>query len=216
MSNLALAAPKAGIIRIPEERVLAMIASCAEQIERATTIADAREVTDVAEAIAAVARKIKVAKDVKHAAVRILIEAEAKLGEITAAIPHARCGGGKKKVGFRKADVLRENGISRARANFAERLATTPQKKIEEVVAAGASTMHAVLAKLDLQTSNYSLREKRTSAIAFLCEEAVSLLERSVKASQVPHAGTVADMVRRFRTLTQHGNAKDMWPRTNQ
>ncbi len=204
---------KSEIIRIPEERVLAMIASCAEQIARANTIADAREVTDVAEAIAAVARKINIAKEVKRAAVRLLIEAESKLGEITRTIPKARCGGGKKARGPKKNDILRENGISKARANFAERLGAVPPEKVEEVIASGANTMHGVLSGLELQTDNYALRAKKASALAFLCEEAVGLLDRCVKRSQVPHAGTVAEMCGRYKTITIHGNQKAAWHR---
>ncbi len=206
--TLAAAPDKTAILRVPEERVLAMIAACAAQITQVKTIDDAREVTDVAEAIAAVARKVKIAKEVKHAAVHILIEAEAKLGEITRQIPHARCGGGKKRVGYRKADILRTHGITKARANFAERLSATPQSKIDAVVADGANTMHAVLSKLDLQTDRYRLRENRAANLAFLCEEAVGLLDRSVKRGQVPHAGTVAEMVQRFKAITAHGNQR--------
>ncbi len=207
MSNLAPVVPKA-IIRIPEERVLAMIASCAEQIGKAVTIADAREVTDVAEAIAAVARKIKVAQEVKHAAVRLLIEAESKLGLITSAIPRAKSGGGLKATTPKKEDVLRENGISKARANFAERLAVVPQANVEKVIASGVNTMHGVLSGLQLQTCNYKRRETQASNILFLCEEAIALLVRSVRDKKVPHSGTVAEMARRLEGITTHGNQK--------
>ncbi len=216
MSALAIAPEPASqsIILVPDERVLAMIASCADQIARATTLADAREVTDVAEAVAAVARKIKVAKEVKHAAVRLLVEAESKLGEITRAIPPGK-GGRGHKAPKRKADVLAANGISKARANLAERLNVAPPSKIDEVIASGANTLHGIYSRAGFQTNNYTLRERKASAIAFLCEEAVALLDRSVKGNKVPHAGTVAEMVQRLKSITAHGNQVATWPKVS-
>lgn len=201
---LSLAAPGAVVVRVPEASVIAMIASCAEQIRKAQTIGDALEVANIADAIAAVAKKVAVAKEVKRSAVRLLIEAEAKLGEITRMIPRAKPRHGHESL--TKRDILEQNGVSKSRANFAERLASMPRAKIERVVESGASTKHAIFSKLGLHTDNYVLREKKASSIAFLCEEAIGLLDRSVRKNQVPHAGTVAEMRQRYRILTAHGN----------
>lgn len=195
---------QAQIVRVPEARVIAMISSCATQIEQAASIDDAKEVTDMAEAIAAITRKVNVAKEVKRSAVRLLVDAEAKLGEILRAIPR-----GTKANGLpAKRDLLVEHGINKRRASFAQRLSCTPSEKIDRVIEAGAQTLHGVTSKLALHTDGYAIRAQRASMTAFLCEEAVGLLERSVKNRQVPHAGTVADMAARWRRITAHGNAR--------
>lgn len=195
-------APPASLVRIPEDRVLAMLDSCAEQIARVATIEDAKEASTVAEAIAAVTRKVNVAKEVKRKAVRLLVEAEAKLGEILRAIPRASASTPAKR------DVLREHGINKRRAScFAERLAVTPQADVDRVISGGAQTLHGVTAKLGIHANGYELRIQKASAIAFLCEEAVALLERCVTRGQVPHAGTVQEMVRRLHNIKTHGNA---------
>lgn len=207
--SLANRAPSTAI-KIPEERVIAMIAACAAQIKQVHTIADAKEASNVAEAIAAVTRKVDVAREVKHSAVRMLIEAEAKLGEITAMIPRApgRNAKSPQRGKMTKKEILAEHGVSKSRANYAERLSRVPAAEVERVVASGANTMHAIGAKLGLYTHAYELREKRNANLAFLCEEAVSLLARCVKQNKVPHAGTVAEMIQRYANITEHGNKK--------
>lgn len=203
MSDAALAqapAPTA-LVDVPEERVLMMLAACADQIAQAATIEDAKRVTTVAEAIAAMTRKVDLAKDVKRRAVLLLVDAEAKLGAILRAVPRA------SPTTPAKRDVLKEAGINKRRASFAERLAVTPRQDIERVVDGGAQTLHGVTSKLGIHSSSYDLRERKASAVAFLCEEAVAMLERCASRGQVPHAGTVAEMVRRLANIKAHGNA---------
>lgn len=195
-------------ITIPDERVFAMIRECTMQIRLVSTLKEAKETSDVAEAIAAITRKVNVARETKLAAVRLLIEAETRLGEISRGIPHGTTGGGQKARGPRKSDVLRGNGISKSRANCAERLSTTPPAKVEKVIAAGANTIHGIYSKLDLHADGYVSRQKKAADIAFLCQEAIELLGRSARANKVPHMGTVAEMERRWRNINAHGNTR--------
>lgn len=198
---LAEAPAPTSLVGVPEERVLVMLAACADQIAQAATIEDAKRVTTMAEAIAAMTRKVDLAKDVKRRAVLLLVDAEAKLGAILRAVPRA------SPTTPAKRDVLKEAGINKRRASFAERLAVTPRQDIERVVDGGAQTLHGVTSKLGIHANGYELRERRASAMAFLCEEAVAMLERCASRGQVPHAGTVAEMVRRLATIKAHGNA---------
>jgi len=195
-------------LRVPEERVVQMIAACAEEIRRARTIEDAKRVSSVAEAIAAVSRKVEAAKEVKEAAIRLLVDAEIRLGEILRALPKQSGGrpGTKRKPG--KVSIAREHGIDKRRSSFAQRLAVTPREEVERVIEGGAKTLHAVTVGLKFHTSGYDLRERKAALIAFLCEEALALLERSVARKEVPHAGTVAEMLRRVKTIREHGNTK--------
>ena len=204
MTNALAHAAPGPVVMVPEPRVLAMIASCAEQIDNVSSIDDAKKCTDMAEAVAAITRKVNVAKEVKRSAIRLLIQAEAKLGEILRAIPKKRSAEGRPP----KRDVLIQHGISKSRASHAERLSKANPEEIERVVESGARTIHGVMSKLGYHTDGYTLRERRASAIAFLCEEAVDLLDRSVKDRKVPHAGTVADMVARWKNINAHGNTK--------
>lgn len=208
MGNLAIAASPAsvGVIRMPEDRVLGMIAQCTAQLDRVASIADARVATDMAEAVAAISRKVKLCKETKDAAIRLLIQAEQRLGEVIAAAPRAYGNAGPEVP--RRRDILKQHGISKSRANLATRLAKVPQKRIDAAIAGGAKTMHAVTAKVGLVTHAYELRTEKASAFALLAEEAVGLLERSVRAGVVPHRGTVAEMVSRLRNIQTHGNAK--------
>ncbi len=203
LESHALAKPvPSGLALVAEERVILMIAACAKQISAVTSIVDAKEVTTHAEAVAAVTRKVNVAKEVKQAAVRLLIEAESKLGEILLSVPKGFGPNG------RKTDFLAKHGIDKRRASLAQRLAAVPQERIEAAITAGAKTLHGVTTRLELHTDGYVLREKRAVAMAYLCVEAVKLLERCVKADKVPHAGTVNEMVTRLRNIGAHGNLK--------
>ncbi len=189
-------------ILVPEERVIQMISACARRISEVTSIDDAKEVSTMAEAIAAVARKVNVAKEVKQASVRLLIEAESKLGEILRSVPKGQ------GPGRRKTDFLLEHGIDKRRASVAQRLCVMSKDKIEVAIAGGAKTLHGVVTRLDLHSDGHVLRDKRSAAIAFLCDEAVSLLKRCVKNNTVPHSGTVKEMADRLQSITAHGNIK--------
>lgn len=190
----------AGVTHVPEERVLQMMRACADQIERVANIQDAKAATSAAEALAVIARKVDIAKEVKRQAVRLLVKAEAKLGEVLRALP--------KNQTPTKRDMLREGGINRRRASTAERLAITPQKDIDRVIAKGAQTLHGVTTGLGLESNGYELRTEKASAYQALAEEAVGLLERSVKEGKAPHAGTVASYVGWLANLKAHGNRR--------
>lgn len=190
------------LFRIPGDRVLAMIQECARQVSYVSTLDDAKEVASVAEAIAAVSKKLDIAKGLKESAVKLVVEAEAKLGEIIRAVPHASPSTPAKR------DVLREHGINKRRASVAERLATTPKEDIERAVSEGARSLHGVTVKLGIHSDGYTLRTNKAEAMAFLCEEAVTLLVRCVREKKVPHEGTVVEMAKRLRTIQAHGNAR--------
>jgi DNA-binding phage protein len=196
---ISLARANAGIIRAPDEHVLSLLEACAKQIESVATIEDAKQVVSAAEAIAAISKKVDIAKAVKKAAVRLLVDAEAKLGELLRALPK----GGQPT----KRDVLKGSGLNRRRASTAERLAVTPKSEIDRVIDEGASTLHGVTHKLGMQSNGYELRVQKAAAFALLAQEAVELLERSVREKKVPHAGTVASYSDWLRKLKTHGNA---------
>ncbi len=208
LASLRTEAASAIRVRIPEERVVAMIGACAAEVRRVTAIEDAKEVTSIAEAIAAVTRKLNVAKEVKIAGIRLVVEAEAKLGEILGLIPKGARGRKTPAGSVGKNALLAKHGINKRRASFAERLSKVPPKKIEAVLASGASSMNAVTTGLELHSDSYALRQKSAEALAFLCGEAVDLLRRSVRDGKVPHAGTVAEMVTRYQRIQAHGNRR--------
>lgn len=193
-------------IRIPDERVIAMIAGCSRQIAEVSSIEDAVTVTDAAAAIAAIAKKVKAAKEVKKAAVRLLVDAEAKLGEVLQAIPKAQRHSDMPK----KRDVLKRHGIGQLRASVAQRLAKTPEAQIEKVIDSGAASIHAIGHKLGFHADNYERRMKRAGAMADIADEAVSLLVRCVRRNQVPHAGTVANLERWLTNVKAHGNKRGL------
>lgn len=200
MTQAIAIAPSADAFLVPEDRVVAMLDTCAAQLERVATIEDAKSVCTVAEAIAAVTRKVEVARRTKLAAVRLLVDAERRLGDLLRTLPRR----GPKP----KRDVLEEHGINKRRASVAERLAVAPTSKIDKVIEAGANTLHGVTTKLGIHANGADLRFDRASAIAFLCEEAVTMLDRCARHGKVPHAGTVAEMVRRWERIKAHGNKR--------
>ena len=197
---MKLTVVQGGLTRVPEERVLQMMRVCVDQIDEVASIEDAKEAVNAAEAIAAITRKVDLAKEVKRAAVRLVVQAEAKLGQILRSLP--------KNQTPTKRDMLREGGINRRRASTAERLAITPQKDIDRVIAKGAQTLHGVTTGLGLESNGYELRTEKASAYALLAEEAVTLLVNSVKAGKVPHAGTVKHYAEWLVSLKAHGNKR--------
>jgi hypothetical protein len=191
---------------IPEARALAMVDACARQLAEVSTIPDVLKVVTQAEAIQAVMSKIKASRDAQKAALRLRVEAEAQLGRITAQIPQgARGGAAAKNPGQRtKRQVLTESGIHHYRAGVAERLARTPAEKVEEAIANAKSPgMYGVLSDLGLRKPwrEYTTPEVTSRHLDFLADEAISLLERSVKTQSSPHAGTVAEMRNRLLRL---------------
>jgi len=145
-------APRAAGFLVPEERALAMIESCAAQIESASTLPAIMQVITQAEAISAVIRKIKASERAKRAALALLVDAEIQLGRITQAIPHGRTGC-KPAAGQRtKGKVLAEHQIAQYRASVAERLSEVPRETVGAAIGnAQRMTMREVLVGVGLR-----------------------------------------------------------------
>lgn len=185
---------------VPEDRQIKLIAACADQLALASSIPEVLKLVSQADAINAVMASIKASRRAQKAALRLRVEAEAQLGRITAQIPHGKRGGRNGCAAIRgqrtKRQVLTENGIHHYRAGVAERLAKKSPEAIDEAVEnAKSSGMYGVLHDLGLRKPwrEYQLPEKAKRDIAYLAEEAISLLERSVQTKSAPHAGTVTE-----------------------
>ena len=185
------------IERVPPDRVIAMLQSCATQIHEVATVDDARELADVADALAAMTKRLALSKEIKKDAVRLVVYAEKRLGVLMKKMPL------RTKPG--KCKTLAAMGIDKRRMSSAQQLAAVPDGRIDKAIDGGATTLHAVHGALGTLPDNHLLREKRMSAYKLLAEEAVALLERSVKRNVVPHAGTAAEMVTRLRNLHTTG-----------
>lgn len=179
------------------DRVLAMLQACARQIREVTTVDDARDLANLADAVSAMTKRLELSKEIKRDAVRLVVYAEKRLGELMKKMPL------RTKPG--KCRILEGMGIDKRRMSSAQQLAAVPDTKIEKVISNGAMTLHAVHGSLGTLPNNYLLREKRFSAYKLLAEEAVSLLDRSAKQGKVPHGGTVSEMVSRLRNLQTTG-----------
>lgn len=191
---------------VPEERALAMVESCAKQLEYVATIPDVQRVITQAEAIGAVMQKIKASDRVKRAALMLRVEAEQQLGRITKQIPQAVRGAGAAKHPGQKTkrQTLTEHGIHNYRASVAERFADTPREVIEAAAdRATAKTLHGVANELGYRKPwrDYQMPETTARHLGYLANEAIELLERCVQAKTPPHAGTVAEMRSRHARL---------------
>ena len=185
------------IERLPADRVVAMLQACAHQIREVATVDDARDLADVADAFAAMTKRLALSKEIKKDAVRLVVYAEKRLGVLMKKMP-LRTQPGKCKT-------LAAMGIDKRRMSSAQQLAKVPDSRIDKAIDGGASTLHAIHSALGTLPDNHLLREKRMSSYKLLAEEAVGLLERSAKQCKVPHSGTVAEMVTRLRNLHTTG-----------
>lgn len=137
--------------RVPEERCVAMIESCAVQIEKATTIPMVLRVVRQAEAIAAVTRKIDASRRVQRSASTLVVYAEMQLGVITSQLPQGRRGKAALFVPDQvtKGQVLAEHGLHRSRVSIAEKLAKTPPKVLSAAIdKARYKTIHGIANEL--------------------------------------------------------------------
>lgn len=192
---------------VPEESALAMLSSCASQIERAATLADVRRVITHAEAINAVMKKIKASERAKLAAARLLIDAEVQLGKITRLVPKAKRGAGAVPGQPTKKTTLRENGIHPFRAQIAEKLAATSRQDIDLAFERSKrKSVFGVTAELGFrQPFEEGRPDKLARDLDFLANEAIDLLEVGVRTQRPPHAGTVAEMRNRLSRLRVRG-----------
>ena len=196
-TGLITKANVSSIERVPPDRVVLMLQSCATQIHEVATVDDAMELADLADALAAMTKRLALSKEIKKDAVRLVVYAEKRLGVLMKKMPL------RTKPG--KCKTLAAMGIDKRRMSSAQQLAAVPDGRIQQAIDGGAGSLHAIHAALGTLPDNHFLREKRMSAYKLLAEEAVALLERSVKQSKVPHAGTVGEMVTRLRNLHTTG-----------
>lgn len=195
---------------VPEETAIAMIESCAAQIEKAITIPDIQRVITSAEAINAVMKKIHASERAKRAATLLVIGAEQQLGRITKNIPRAKRGGAGKRGGGGpgKMTTLREHGINKFRYQVAEKLADTPTRDIEKAYEKSKSkTVSGVAVALGYRNDfangrpTYSSLTQIERNIDFLANEAIDLLELGVKQQKPPPEGNVVEMRDRLNRL---------------
>lgn len=203
-----------GEILVPEERAIEMIEACARQIQAVTSIPDVMRVITKAEAIDAVMKKIKASKDVKRAALVLLVEAEQQLGRISKQLPQAKRGAAARKFPGQigKKDILRNVGVNHRRAYTAEKLADAPAEAINVAIdSARNKSVSGVTAFLGYRTewpengrrpsTEFVLPEKRARDLAFLADESISHAEACIQSKTSPHAGTVAEMRTRLMRL---------------
>lgn len=191
---------------LPEDRALAMVDACAKQLATVSTIPDVLKVVTQADAIAAVMQKIKASDEAQKAALRLRVDAEAQLGRITAQIPLGKRGGGAQvNPGQQtKRKVLASNGLHNFRASSAEKLARMPQEEVDAAIdRAKTPGLYGVLNDLGIRKPwrEYQSPERTHRDIAYLANEAIDLLERSVASKSPPHAGTVVEYRNRLTRL---------------
>lgn len=194
---------------VPEERAIRMIEECVRRIGEARSIPDVRRIITQAEAINAVMNKIKASEKVKRAALSLAVEAERQLGRISGTLPRGEGGrrGSRGPAPKKKAELLKEQGISPTRARVAERLAKATPDAVESAMdSAKKNTVYGVTVELGIRketddTNRHISLEKRARALAFLAGEVFELLERVVATRQRAHAGTVAEMRSRLSRL---------------
>lgn len=191
---------------IPEEKVLAMVASCTAQLAAVSSIPDVMKVITATDAVAAIMKLVDASEEARLTALRLRIDAEARLGDLTAQIPKAKRGHAPVAERSRptKQKILKGYGITPSRAVTAERLAATPREKVTDAVASLAKpTLHGVLAHLNLRSDARSsvTPEKQARDLAYLADEAICLLERCSRAKEPPHRGTVIEMRSRLTNL---------------
>lgn len=191
---------------VPEDRVIAMIENCADQIERATTIPMVLRMVRQADAIAAVTRKIEASKRVQRDAETLVIYAETQLGVITRQIPQGRRGPAAVPGQATKGAVLAQHGLHRSRANIAEKLAATPPKVLEAAIEkAERKTVHGVAVELGFAQPWLPGRVATTGTI--LAAKALELLRACVDSNSVPDAREVERLEQRYATLKQQSSA---------
>ena len=200
MGNAALALPAEEFL-VPDESVLSMIEACAAQIERATTMPDVKRMLMQAEAIYAVTQKIKAAENIKANALRLLVDAETQLGRITKTLPQGKKGGAAVPGQTTKRMLLKAHGINRYRASIAEKYADTPKPAITTALTK-ARTLNETSVALGFKKAPFVLPEKRARDLAYLANEAITLLERCASQKIQPHSGTVSEMRTRLSQLS--------------
>lgn len=164
---------------VPDESALAMIESCAGSIELVASIPDVKRAITMAEAVAAVTRKIDASERVKRAAALLVIRAEVQLGRLTKQIPQGRRGGAALKNPGQptKNKVLEQHGLHRFRCNVAEKLAGTPEDVIEQALdRAKSKTVMGVATELGFR-QRFAKQAPR-SAMQKLAKDAIELLDR--------------------------------------
>lgn len=191
---------KTPLFQVSADRIEHMLQLASKAIQDTSTVEDAKKITELTEALNAMSKKLDVAAEVKKSALRLVVLAEKKLGEIMRAMP--------LRTIPSKTEILATHGIDKRRSSLAQSLAKIPDKKIDKVIDGGARSIHAVQNQLGLLSDNYALRERRMAAYKLLCEEAVALLDRSVRSGKMPHPGTVAEMVGRLNNIQAQGFAK--------
>lgn len=198
MPSLALVRKDAVERLIPEDACLRMIERCARDLREATTLPSVLRAISQAEAIDAVTRKINASKEIRRDSYKLLIDAERQLGDLTSKIPHhdAKTGTPSKK------SVLKAHDLRVNRCLMAERLARTPDDALEAALAiAKNKSVSGVETVLGIKNPGNSWANKTERNLDFLANEAIDLLELSIKTQRLPAVGNVAEMRNRLHRL---------------
>lgn len=200
------AAVEAGEFLMPEASAIRMIETCAAQIEKAIALPDVKRVITQAEAIKVLVNKLGASQRVKKTALKLVVQAEVQLGKVSKALPVLSPGSNcrfipKSEPRKGKNFALKEAGINPARARHAEKLAEVPPEQLQKTVEA-CTNLHAVQTAVGIRRPFHgqTAGEKRERDLAFLADEAITLLERINTAKM--HEGTVREFRSRWRRLT--------------
>ena len=191
---------------IPEAKAIEMVNRCTRQLATASSIPGVLRVITATDAAAEILKLVNASEETRLAALQLRLDAEARLGDLSAQIPKAKKG--HLSVAERnqptKKKILREYGVEPSRAAIAERLADIPRATVAAAVTSmSRPTLHGVLAHLNLRSNarNEFTPEKQARDLAFLADECICLLERLVEHKTLPHAGTVKEFRSRLTNL---------------
>lgn len=192
---------------VPPEEFLEQIVECTERLRTCATIPMLQKVMARASAIEAIAKQMQASKECQLAAARLVLDAEIQLGHITKLYPPGPRGAKASRAlkngetfPSRRKD-LKEHGISLTRANQAQKLAEAPPAKIDEAFAIRPS-MSGVKAHLGIRPDFRYPDSQHAKNLAFLADEAISLLEKMLSDGKLPPEKTVQEYRKRWFSLT--------------
>lgn len=173
-----------GIYEVPDEMVLRMIGDVRKRLDQITTIPLAKRLISRAEAVSALASKLKASQDVQDAAQRLRIQSERQLGELTRALPLGKRGLAAHAFPEQKTKraVLLENGLNPARVSVAERFAgMTPEALDAAIDATPKPSLTKVAENLGFVHKKDRDRKRERVAVT-----AIELLEQLYRENRPP------------------------------
>lgn len=129
--------PVSAMLAVPDERAAAEIFRLSEALERVATIPDVKKVIAMAAAIDSATRSLAVSERIRRDAAILVVRAERRLGQLTAAIPKRLKWQGAKPDpnGPNKDKTIKEHALPRWRVRRAEGLAAATDQVFEKAIA---------------------------------------------------------------------------------